>query len=101
MNDELLHNPTAGEILQHEFLDEISMSQDALAKAINVSVESMQAVINGTQPVTADLDLKLCRLFNLSEGYFLRLQNAYETMEAKRKLGEELTKIQPFSPKRF
>ena len=96
MSNELLHNPKVGEILKEEFLEEIKISQNALAKAINVPSNRIHAIINGTRGVTADTDLRLCRFFGLSEGYFLRLQNAYELMEAKRKLGEVLTQIKPF-----
>ena len=98
MSDELLHNPMAGEILKEEFLEEIGMSQNALAKAIGVPSNRIHAIVNGTRRITADTDLRLCRFFGLSEGYFLRLQNAYETMEAKRKLGEQLTAIEPYVP---
>ncbi|WP_017292578.1 helix-turn-helix transcriptional regulator [Geminocystis herdmanii] len=45
--------------------------------------------------ITADTDLRLCHFFGLSEGYFLRLQNSYQIMEAKRKLGEQLNLITP------
>ena len=34
-------------------------------------------------------DLRLCRYFSLSDGYFLRLQNAYDLMEAKKEIQEE------------
>lgn len=95
MKDELLHNPKVGEILKQEFLEEIGMSQNALAKAIGVPSNRIHAIVNGTRRVTADTDLRLCRFFGLSEGYFLRLQNAYEIMEAKQKLGKDLTEIQP------
>ena len=91
MNQELLHNPKVGEILKEEFLEEIGMSQNALAKAISVPSNRIHAIVNGTRGVTADIDLRLCRFFGLSEGYFLRLQNAYELMEAKRKLETFLT----------
>ena len=66
----------------------------ALAKAIAVPANRIHAIVNGTRRVTADTDLRLCRYFGLSEGYFLRLQNAYELMEAKRKLGQVLAEIQ-------
>jgi addiction module HigA family antidote len=98
MSDELLDNPMVGEILKEEFLEEISMSQNALAKAIGVPSNRIHAIVNGTRRITADTDLRLCRFFGLSEGYFLRLQNAYETMEAKRKLGKQLTAIKPYKP---
>jgi addiction module HigA family antidote len=96
MNNILLDNPKVGEILKAEFLEEIGMSQNALAKAINVPSNRIHAIINGTRRVTADTDLRLCRFFGLSEGYFLRLQNSYELMEAKRNLGKVLTEIHPY-----
>ena len=96
MNEQLLNNPKVGEILKEEFLEEIGMSQNALAKAIAVPANRIHAIVNGTRRVTADTDLRLCRYFGLSEGYFLRLQNAYELMEAKRKLGQTLVEIQPY-----
>lgn len=97
MNEQLLDNPKVGEILKEEFLKEIGMSQNALAKAISVPANRIHAIVNGTRRVTADTDLRLCRYFGLSEGYFLRLQNAYELMEAKRKLGQVLVEIQPYA----
>jgi plasmid maintenance system antidote protein VapI len=39
---------------------------------------------------------RLCKFFGLSEGYFLRLQNAYDTLEAKRRIGGQLAKIRPY-----
>jgi plasmid maintenance system antidote protein VapI len=45
-----------------------------------------------------ELDLRLCKFFGLSEGYFLRLQNAYETMQAKRRIAAQLAKIKPYKP---
>jgi plasmid maintenance system antidote protein VapI len=47
--------------------------------------------------ITGDTDLRLCRLFGLSEGYFLRLQNAYDTMEAERRIAAQLAGIKPIS----
>jgi plasmid maintenance system antidote protein VapI len=49
--------------------------------------------------ITADTYLRLCRFFELSEGYFLRLQNAYDTMEAKRKISSQIMKIMPYVKK--
>lgn len=90
-----LRNPHPGEILRAEFLDEIGMSQNRLALAIGVPANRIHAIVNGTRDITADTDLRLCRYFGLSEGYFLRLQNAYDTMEAKRRITPEIAKIKP------
>ena len=95
MNNVLLSNPHAGEILKYEFLDELNMSNDDLANVIHVSDLIINKIINGETPVTADIDLRLCRYFQLSYGYFLRLQNDYDIMEAKRTLVETLNIIIP------
>lgn len=95
-----LRNPHPGEILKHEFLAEIAMSQNRLAEAIGVPGNRIHAIVNGNRDITADTDLRLCRFFGLSEGYFLRLQNAYDTLEAKRRIGPEVAKIKPYRPRK-
>ena len=96
MTTELITNPHAGDVLKYEFLEELGMSQNALARAIHVPPNRIHAILKGERGITADTDLRLCRFFGLSEGYFLRLQNSYQLMEAKRKLGEKLNSITPF-----
>lgn len=92
-----LKNPHPGDILKYEFLDELGMSQNALADALNVPRNRIHAIVKGTRGITADTDLRLSRFFGLSEGYWLRLQNAYDMMEAKRSIAaRSIQKIQPY-----
>ncbi len=84
MENTLLPNPHPGEILKYEFLEELDISENALASAIDISYPNIQEIVQAKSTITADIDLRLCRYFGLSEGYFLRLQNAYELMEANR-----------------
>lgn len=93
----LLKNPHPGDILKYEFLEEIDLSQNALADAIGVPRNRIHAIIKGTRAVTADTDLRLAKFFGLSEGYFLRLQNLFDTMEAKRKIARQVAQITPYS----
>lgn len=93
---ELLKNPHPGDILKYEFLDEIDISQNALARAIGVPANRIHAIVKGVRDITADTDLRLCKFFKLSEGYFLRLQNAFDTLEAKRKISPIIAKIKPY-----
>jgi len=46
--------------------------------------------------ITADTDLRLCRFFGLSNGYWLRAQAAYDTEVAMEELAEELDSIRPW-----
>jgi addiction module HigA family antidote len=95
-----LRNPHPGEILKEEFLAPIEMSQNRLAEAIGVPSNRIHAIVNGTRDVTADTDLRLCKFFGLSEGYFLRLQNAHDTLEAKRRIASQVAKIKPYKPEK-
>ena len=91
-----LRNPHPGEILKKEFLNEIDVSQNQLAQAIGVPSNRIHAIVNGTRDITADTDLRLCKFFGLTEGYFLRLQNAYDTLEAKRRIAREVARIRRY-----
>jgi antitoxin HigA-1 len=91
-----LKNPHPGEILKTELLDEIGISQNALAKAIGVPANRIHAIVNGTRDITADTDLRLCKFFGLSEGFFQRLQILYDTREAKRKAATKIARIKPY-----
>ena len=97
MSKKLLHNPHVGEILKLEFLNEFGLSQNALAQAIKVPANRISHIVRGERSITADTDLRLCKFFRLSEGYFLRLQVAWELLEAKRVLVKEIEKIKPYA----
>jgi len=84
---------TPGEILLEEFLKPMELSQYRLAKEISVPAQRIGDIVAGKRTITADTDLRLCRFFGLSNGYWLRAQAAYDTEVAERKLGPELTKV--------
>src|SRR5690606_21802958 len=87
---------TPGELLQEEFLIPMGISQYRLAKEIGVSARRINEIVKGMRAVTADTDLRLCRFFRLSDGYWLRAQVAYDTEVAKDVLADVLAKITPF-----
>jgi addiction module HigA family antidote len=88
---------TPGEILLEEFLGPMGLSQYRLAKEIGVPAQRISEIISGKRGVTADTDLRLCRFFGLSNGYWLRAQAAYDTEIAERNLGPLLKNIKPWS----
>ena len=95
ITDALLHNPHPGEILLAEFLEPMSLSQSALARAVGVPPRSINEIVLGKRTVTADTDLRLTRYFGLSEGFFLRLQADHDLMARRREIGDELQAINP------
>jgi addiction module HigA family antidote len=90
-----LDNEHAGQLLVSEFLEPEELSVEQLAGDIGVVAERIVAVIDGVRPIDAELDLRFSRYFRMSEGFFLRLQDRYEIVEAKRALNGELDRIVP------
>lgn len=68
-----------------------------LAKEIGVPAQRIGDIVAGKRAITADTDLRLCRFFGLSKGYWLRAQVAYDTEVAEAELAAELAKIRPWS----
>jgi len=90
-----LSNPHPGEILAIEFMTPFGMSQNALARALDVPPRRINELVHGRRAVTADTDLRLARYLGLSEGFFLSLQADFDLMERKRALGPALKAIRP------
>lgn len=87
---------TPGELLLEEFLIPMELSQYRLAKEIDVPAQRISEIVAGRRAITADTDLRLCRFFGLSSGYWLRAQAAHDTEVAERKLRPVLRKIKPW-----
>ncbi len=86
-----------GEMLEVEFLKPLGLTKYRLAKSIDVPAQRIGDIVAGKRAITAETDLRLCRFFGLSEGWWLRLQGSYDTATARRKIGKALDKIVPFS----
>lgn len=87
---------TPGELLAEEFLKPMGISQYRLAKEIGVPAQRISEIVAGKRAITADTDLRLCRFFGLSNGYWLRAQAAYDTEVAQETLAETLRQIKPW-----
>jgi len=87
---------TPGELLLEEFLIPMGISQYRLAKEISVPAQRIGEIVAGRRAITADTDLRLCRFFGLSNGYWLRAQVAYDTEVAQDALSATLNKIKPW-----
>src|SRR4029453_16177451 len=91
----LLRNPHPGEILAAEFMRPMSLTQNALARALGVPPRRINEIVLGKRAVTADSDLRLARYFGMSEGFFLQLQTDYKLMARRRLIADQLKAIRP------
>ena len=85
-----------GEILLEEFLKPLELSQNQLARDLDVPPTRINEVVNGGRPITIDTALRLARYFEMTPDFWLNLQQRYDLIIAQRKLGPMLEKkIQP------
>ena len=89
--------PTIGEVLYEEFMQPFGLSQNALAKALNVPQNRISDIISGKRGVSVDTDLRLCHFFGLTDGYFSGMQLDFERIATKRAISGALQKIIPMN----
>jgi addiction module HigA family antidote len=88
---------TPGKLLREEFLVPMHLSQYRLAKEIGVPAQRIGDIVAGKRAVTADTDLRLCRFFGLSNGYWLRAQAAHDIEVTEVSMAKALEKIKPWA----
>ena len=80
-----LKNIHPGDILLHEFLKPMGISQNKLARDITVPPRRINEIVLGKRAITADTALRLARYFGNSEKFWLGLQGDYDLEEACKK----------------
>src|SRR4030067_615437 len=79
-----------GEVLQHEFLEPLGVSQYRLAKDISVPPRRINEIVLGKRSISADTALRLARYFGNSPQFWLGLQMDYDLDMAEDLLGNRL-----------
>jgi len=84
-----------GEILKDE-LDELKLSANALAKALDVPTNRITAILNEQRGITADTALRLAKFFGTSPDFWMSLQSSYDVKKARVAVGQEIErKVKP------
>lgn len=76
-----------------EALEELGMTQAALAKALGISATRISRLVREERPVTAELALRLGQAFGQSPKYWLNLQAAYDLKLARLALKDGLKAV--------
>ncbi len=82
-----------GEILLEEFLEPFGVSQYELAKVIGVSPRRINEIVHGTRSITPDTALRLSRAFDVSDRFWLNLQNRFDIETQREALASTLSEI--------
>jgi addiction module HigA family antidote len=92
-----LPNIHPGEVLLEEFLTPMAISQNALARSIDVPPRRINEIVLGKRAITADTALRLAHYFGVSEQFWMTLQASYDLEEARSKLGGRLKELEQTS----
>ncbi|MGD0209300.1 MAG: HigA family addiction module antitoxin [Verrucomicrobiota bacterium] len=74
-----------GEILREEFMKPRDLSQNALARALNVPPRRINEIVLEKRGITADTALRLARYFGTSAELWTGLQADYDLRRARHK----------------
>jgi len=66
--------PHPGEVLRHEWLEPLGLSQYALARAIAVPLRRINEIVNGLRGISADTALRLAAFFGTDAQSWMNLQ---------------------------
>ena len=83
---------TPGEILLEEFLIPLKISQNQLARDIDVPVSRVSGIVKGERAITADTALRFAAFFKTSPDMWMTLQSEYDLRLARAASGAEINK---------
>jgi len=83
---------TPGEILWNEFMVPLGISQNKLARDIDVPVTRIGDIIHGRRGISTDSALRLSVYFNTTPEFWSNLQTAYDLKISKRDLLPDIRK---------
>lgn len=91
-----------GEILREEFMKPRDLSQNALARALNVPPRRINEIVLEKRGITADTALRLARFFGTSAEMWAGLQTDYDLRlaryEKQKQIERDVEPLAAFEP---
>lgn len=75
-----------GEILLHEFLVPLELSQVGLAEKLDIPIQRINTLIKGKRGVPAETAILLSRALGTSPEFWMNLQAAHDLFQARQRL---------------
>ena len=73
-----MYNPTPGDIVLTEFLEPFGMTPSEFAYEYGISPIKMALFIEGKIRVDVEIDMILCKAFDMGATYFFHLQQLHD-----------------------
>ena len=84
-----------GEILRHEFLEPLGLTQKELAQALGITRVRLSEILRGKRAVTPDTAFRLARFFHTTPEFWIGLQTDVSLWDTLQAHGAEYEKIKP------
>lgn len=93
----LLNPIKPGEVLLEEFMNPLGVSQNKLARDLDVPVGRISEIIHGKRSITSDTALRFSIYFGTTPEFWINLQARYDLKLARRNLLPKIEKnVRPF-----
>jgi addiction module HigA family antidote len=79
-----------GEILSEEFMKPHRLSQNRLARDLDVSPARVHDIVHGKSAITANIALRLAKYFGTTPQFWLNLQAEFDLRKAQREVGRAI-----------
>ena len=84
-----------GEFLREDFLPDYGLTISTLAKALGVSRQTVNELVRERRALSAEMALRLARLFGNSPDFWMNAQKAVDLWKAAKSLSSEMEHIKP------
>ena len=84
-----------GEMLREDFMPDYRLSVAGLARALEVSRQTINELLRERRALSPEMALRLARLFGNSADFWLNAQRALDLWEAELSIGDQVERIRP------
>ena len=81
-----------GEILREEFMKPLNISQNKLARDLDIAVSRVSGIVRENRDVTADTAIRLAAYLQTTPEFWMNLQSAYTLSRTQKEDGEKIIK---------
>ena len=92
---EYVENLHPGTTLREDYLPDLGWTPKRLAKELGISESTLAEILNHKRGITANLALRLGRLFDRSPELWIGLQAQYDIEVAKDKYAADIERVRP------
>ena len=86
-----------GEMLREIIIQAVGVTKAEVARHLGISRQQLYGLLAGKKSDTANIALRLARVFGSTAAFWLHLQDAYDLAATEAEIGEELANIKPLA----